>query len=427
MTTGSLYPHDRRDQQLSFQRILGKAIDWGNKFLEVEFERETNKSHGLLMIPLILIVMFTSSVITLIPKYDYDELHLVEVFLQDFVEFLILSILISFAHHFNYIMLMGKTEVCGAKQLFFRFLSTLLVLFTARSTTRMIEIYNPLSPTRNFHQLFAVICHTVTQYTVLWFQHPKSQRIDPNFQWRYKWYIFGKVFSALITQVYIQTARLFNWINGPYQIALAFWLLVIRYALLKVANKIMEKARGDNEASARFSVACGIGCNHAFYMMIIIGSKAGWEFTIVYFIIDTLLIFRLFSKTLSAVKDQANQAESNFIGPLQSLTTKETLEIFIPICFCPIYIMAYFGPNSEMICPVKDKSINDISWTLTKIGGFMIFDGIRIGLSAFILNSRYKISLLKSYCKMMNNYWKLITAIIAYLVYFVSCIFCNLT
>ena len=189
----------------------------------------------------------------------------------------------------------------------------------------------------------------------------------------------------------------------------------------------MEKAKGDNEASASFSVACGIGCNHAFYMMIIIGSKAGWEFTIVYFIIDTLLILRLFCKTLSAVKDQASHGDSNSIDPVQSLTTKETLEIFIPICFCPIYIMAYFGPNAGSICPVKGKSINDISWTLTKIGGFMVFDGIRIGSTAFFLNYRYKISLLKSYCKMMNNYWKLITAIIAYLVYFVSCTFCNLT
>ena len=80
---------------------------------------------------------------------------------------------------------------------------------------------------------------------------------------------------------------------------------------------------------------------------------------------------------------------------LQGLTLKETLEILVPICFCPVYILAFLGPNKEEIGVVKDKTIDDILTILIKIGGFLVFDGLRIGCFAMFLK--------KKQCKSSND------------------------
>ena len=129
---------------------------------------------------------------------------------------------------------------------------------------------------------------------------------------------------------------------------------------------------------------------------------------------------RLFNKTLSAVRDQASQGGNNLDVILQALALKETLEILVPICFCPIYIMAFLGPNKESIGLVKDKEIDGILRTVTIIGIFMIYDGIRICSFALLLKKRYHISLFQSYCKLMSVYWKLITVFVAGLIFLVS-------
>ena len=105
---------------------------------------------------------------------------------------------------------------------------------------------------------------------------------------------------------------------------------------------------------------------------------------------------------------------------LQGLTLKETLEILVPICFCPVYILAFLGPNKNSIDLVKDKELDGIMRTVTIIGIFMVYDGIRIFCLGLFLKKRCQISLFQSYCKLMNVYWKLITVFIAGLVYLVS-------
>ena len=105
---------------------------------------------------------------------------------------------------------------------------------------------------------------------------------------------------------------------------------------------------------------------------------------------------------------------------LQALTLKEILEILIPICFCPIYIMAFLGPNKESIDLVKEKELGGKLRTVTIIGIFLVYDGIRIFCFALFLKKQYQISLFQSYCKVMNVYWKLITVVTAGLVYLVS-------
>ena len=80
-------------------------------------------------------------------------------------------------------------------------------------------------------------------------------------------------------------------IPNHYQFLFAFVLIGMRYLVTKAHNKVIERARGDDKLTAQVAVACGVGCYHAMYLMMFIGSRARMETTIVYLVIDTFLIF----------------------------------------------------------------------------------------------------------------------------------------
>ena len=389
-----------------------------NNILEIESNDEGTPSHGLLIIPLIFIVILVNLGYLLIPKYDVIDLDYFDLFLQETSHILNFQLLTIAYHHFSYVLIMGKDDVCTAKKLLFLLLNCFCVGLTYRYTAIILK-FRCFLPEKST-QLLAFLVQQVTLFTVLWFQHPKSQRSDPSFQRRYKWLIAIRTFRALGIQGYAQAARLFDLIINHFQIALAFLLLGIRYMALKLSTKLVEKARGDNMLSANFEVSCRVGCYHALYLMIIIGSKARFETTIVYAFVDTLLIMRSFSKIVSIVNDQRSDNQIQFNNALQMITLKEMMEIVLPFCFCLIYIIAYFGPNKEAFGFLKGISLDEMLWTVMKISIINFFDGIRIVICAIILESRYQVPIFKSYCHLMNIYWKYLTALISVCLYLVS-------
>ena len=410
--------YDKTEPQSVIYGLSTNVNRCSNKILEIEFNKEGTPYHGLLIIPLILVVILVNLGYLLIPKYDANALDYFDLFLQEMTYILNVLILLIASHHFSYLLIIGKGDVCSAKKLFYLFLGCFCVLLTYRYTaiTLKFRCFLPEKLT----QLLAFLVQQVTLFTLLWFQHPKSQRSDPCFQSRYKWFITFRVLNTIGAQVYIQAARLFDSIINHFQIALAFLLLGIRYISLKLSTKLMEKARGDSLLSASFDVSSRVGCYHALYLMIIIGSKARFETTIVYTIVDTLLIVRSFSKIVSLVNDQRRDNRIQFNNALQMITIREMLEIVLPFCFCLIYIIAFFGPNKEAFGFLEGISRDEMLWTVTKISIVIFFDGTRIVICAIILESRYHVSIFKSYCHLMNVYWKHVTALISFLLCLVS-------
>ena len=400
------------------QRFYVTASEWAKKMLEIDFEQKTDVYDGLLVVPLITIVIFANSGYVLIPKYDAYELDPLDLFIQEMVTILNLTIISIFVHNFGYICIMGESDVCTGINLLVLFLNNFVVFFTYLYISRIFKV-QCLFP-RNVNHLVAMILQRITMYTFLWYQHPNSQRSDRNFQTRYKWYILYQILVALTIQGYIQIAKLFDLIMNLFPFLLAFLLLGMKHLTMKILNKVVEKARGDNELSARFAIGCGIGCNHAFYLMIIIGSKARLETTIIYTLIDTILTLTLFIRSLYAVNDQENQDSLNYKNAIQALTLKEILEIIVPTCFCPIYIMASFGPNKDALSVGKNITLDEIVRTLRNIGFLTLFDVFRIGSFSLYLKTKYQISLFENYCKLMNVYWKFISAMIAIFIYLVS-------
>ena len=136
--------------------------------------------------------------------------------------------------------------------------------------------------------------------------------------------------------------------------------------------------------------------------------------------VDTMLLVRLFWKTIKSVGVLESEEESNKEDVIQTVVTRETLEILLPICFCSIKLLAFYGPNKETLPLVKNTTKSDLLITQVKILVFMIFDLVRIVSLAIIMKKKYGISLFQHYTSLMKNYWKVIASFATLFIFIVS-------
>ena len=188
---GKIESSNISDQRGTIQKFWRKVVVLGNNILDINIESETKATHGLLIIPLIFFVILTTLGITLIPRYNvvtifYRSYGFTDATL-DFFEFVLYSSVIFLDQLFYFRLVMGKTDACGGRAAFNFFLSILFALLFSRWTIRIVNYYYRLHS--NINQIFAITVTMTSRLLTLWFQHPKSQRSDPNFQTRYKWYV----------------------------------------------------------------------------------------------------------------------------------------------------------------------------------------------------------------------------------------------
>ena len=289
-----------------------------------------------------------------------------------------------------------------------------------------MDIWAKVSSTVSISQfLHGLVTLLYRIYNGLWFQQPNSKRNDTHFRNRYKWYVLYRLVTVVIGQVYSFAAGIFENIKKDYQPVLVFALPVMRYGWVQLLLKIGNKARGENELSARFATGCRVACIHALFLAIVIGSTATFATTCLICLIDTMLSVRSCFSIQKLNRNTEIESQIKIENTLQTFVMKETLEILIPLTYCAIFCMVYYGPNAHLFGGFEtdywqhDK-LEDISDPMTKLFCFLLFDLFRIFSSAFVLWKYCKISLLSEHFQMMETYWKPITANMALLIFFVS-------
>ena len=218
----------------------------------------------------------------------------------------------------------------------------------------------------------------------------------------------------------LQSARLFDKVRNHFQPVLVLLLLGMRYIMTKCWGKMVEKAKEPKNLSAGLAVSCRVGCVHAMFLMLVIGSKATLATTIIYAILDIGLIIIMFFGIIKNVEINQNQGNLNMQTTLQKLVLRETLEILLPFSFSVVKILSFYGPNKDTAPLVRNVTEVDLYVTFAKVFAFLLFDMTRILVLATILKKFYRISMFGSYCKLMKDYWKVIASYSTLTIYIVS-------
>ena len=94
---------------------------------------------------------------------------------------------------------------------------------------------------------------------------------------------------------------------------------------------------------------------------------------------------------------------------LKCLALKEFLELIIPAIYSASFIIAFYGPNAEIIGGVKNEywtyqRVTSLSNKFEKVGMFFVIDFIR-GISFWLVLWRFcRLNLFKAYCVIVQTY-----------------------
>ena len=113
------------------------------------------------------------------------------------------------------------------------------------------------------------------------------------------------------------------------------------------------------------------------------------------------------------------------IGLIQTLIINELVEAVMPVAYCVCILMAYYGPNADVLGNVKNSSwqysaIEDLSIAMEWIAILFFVDFGSTIISIALLCIFCQINIFKLYLQLQKNVWYILAIQQAYLVEEVS-------
>ena len=383
-------------------------------------ENKTAPIYGCLVFAIIFMVVISNIDYAVIPKEA--RLPGIEIEYQRiFILFVWNGIALS-SHYFDFQLIIGKEEANSGRNLIYQYLIFLFMYNSILIGMQTLRDNEHIPPEMSDFAIGGIAANTgiFSVQLFIWIRLPKSKTSDTRFRKRFLWFILYRFIQIVFVQLYNQSALLFDKVRNHFQPVLVLLLLGMRYIMTKCWGKTVEKAKEDKNLSAGLAVSCRVGCVHAMFLMLVIGSKATLATTIIYAILDIGLIIIMFFKIIKNVEINQNQGNLNMQTTLQKLVLRETLEILLPFSFSVVKILSFYGPNKDTAPLVRNVTEVDLYVTFAKVFAFLLFDMTRILVLATILKKFYRISMFGSYCKLMKDYWKVIASYSTLTIYIVS-------
>ena len=383
-----------------------------SQFFRIDFDMEVNSRCGVYCFLILISASLLSLPITMFPRYDLIQFP--GYWPQELLPYTLICTAFSMHHMFETFLVTNNHEFLSARVLMMYLIIVSLLVHTEYISINILWIYyfkyHP--PTPYIGQMCSVGLIT-SMCLAIWLLRPNSVRSDKHHRKRLKWYLVLLLTRVAIYQGYLFIATLFEKFSNKYQVVLAFTTPLMKYGNNWIQTKIVENSKGDNSSSAKFSVNCNVACTHALYLAIVIGSTATNLTSLVVCGLDAFLGILLCIKIYRQCKNPKTLSE-DLRKCIEALVTKETLELLLPVSYCIIFALSYYGPNAEILGNVKADlwqytKVEDIKTPLTKLGLFLLFDILRISAAAGVLWLTCKIDFFHEYCRLMGIYWKTIT------------------
>ena len=240
----------------------------------------------------------------------------------------------------------------------------------------------------------ALIAMNVT----LWFQYQKKWRSNPLIKRRilltismYALIAVGEVCYKSIQNVYRTVPENMLW-------TLVIVLIIARECLAWGLTYVGTKIWGSQDLSAKIFSIYFAALRHAMFLNVSLGSlmttAASWTMLAVDFLINI-------KSTISTIRHYRRNTEESTdkqIDALMSVIFNETVECIMPIAYCICLLMAYFGPNAELLGNIKNGNWNYTAIEDISDACFWLIVLFIVDLGSLLIC----IILLKVYCKMNN-------------------------
>ena len=268
------------------------------------------------------------------------------------------------------------------------------------------------------------VCLTISYITKIvsfWFLFPRSERSNKDYRKKLIGYMLLFPTFLFISQVYGQLSALFLNVPLHFQWCLGVFLPMLKKFNMWISTKIAFKASGGPTLSAKLAMICGVGGLHSFMIVLLLASAVQPTTAYLVMILDSLpnlwsviSIVRMHKKQLSStLPDDRNQTRNQIQEALTCLSLKEFLELLIPMIYGVSFVIAFYGPNAEILGNIKNdywqfEKVDSLIDKLSNVGIFFCVDSFRCILSASIIWYFSGLNVYKPYCYLMLHYGFLI-------------------
>jgi hypothetical protein len=272
-----------------------------------------------------------------------------------------------------------------------------------------------------FHGYLTGVVTWYAMNAVFWFECPKNWR---NVARNKKRIIFCLVFLNLLFVFEISyklIQRLFLVIPKHMHWPLIIVLLVARELHAWVLGYFGQKIAGVPDLSVEVLATVYAGLRHAIFLSVDGASMTtdaiGYTILAADFLINLLCCFIIiWCDRNESVKNQERKVKA-----LLNLISNEYVEFAIPITYVICLLMAYFGPNAEILGNVRNgfwhyNAIEDIGDTLKWITIMFSFDFVSLILSTLLLRYFCKINIFRMYLQIQDQMGHMIVLATGYMV-----------
>ena len=258
---------------------------------------------------------------------------------------------------------------------------------------------------------------------VFWFQCPKEWRSDPKSR---KKMIFSIMFLNMLYVAeitYKVLRKSFLLIPKQHHWPLVFVLLIVREGNGWCLGKLGKKISGFSEDLSIDILATLIaGSRHIMFLSIEVGSittdLVSYSILALDFVInivDCILTIYYCKRNDDSKKNQDRQVKA-----VLALIINESVEILMPIAYVVTLLMAYYGPNAEILGNIKNSewqymAIEDIGSSMKWMGLLFSVDIVSAVICIVLIYCFCKINILRMYLQIQNQLWYILAIEEAYI------------
>ena len=272
-----------------------------------------------------------------------------------------------------------------------------------------------------FHGYIIAVITWYMMNLVFWFQCPKNWRSDRAVMKKMIFCIMflNMLYVAEIT--YKAIRKIFLVVPRYYHLPLVLVLLIVREWHAWILGYCGKKISGYPDISIEILATLIGGLRHIMFLSVDIGSITTQAVS--YSILAADFVINLIC-CLQVVWYNRKRREGNEMKQVKtalSLVINESVEFLMPIAYVICFLMAYYGPNAEILGNIKNSNwqyigIENLEETMLWIGIMFAVDLASAIISCIVLWWYCKINIIKMYLQVQNEMWYIIAIQQAYFI-----------
>ena len=251
----------------------------------------------------------------------------------------------------------------------------------------------------------------------LWYQFPWDWRKNESFRKRLKFFFLAMIFSQTLTFEYAFLTKLLQTVSTDYQWIVAIFLPLIREFNIWAITKLARKSASGDISSMEIVANYAMGTRHALFLTVTVGSIGTIATTSVMmgcdFLINIYTALKILFVRQKNPDDKTEQAKL-----LQTLVINEMVEVMVPITYLLCFLLAYFGPNAELIGDIGNSywqfsAVEDVGGTILIVSIFFFVDLLSLVFSTFLLKRFCQISVYQAYIALQKEFSLMFNVVLA--------------